>query len=44
MAINGIGAAGYLVAGYGARKEQQNASGKNFAEQEKADGESFQCL
>ena len=33
MSISGIGTAGYPVAGYGARRIQQNTAGKNFTAQ-----------
>ncbi len=33
MSVNGIGTAGYPVAGYGARRIQQNTAGKNFTAQ-----------
>ena len=33
MSISGIGTAGYPVAGYGAKRTQQNTAGKNFTAQ-----------
>jgi hypothetical protein len=33
MSVSGIGTAGYPVAGYGARRIQQNTAGKNFTAQ-----------
>lgn len=33
MNVNGIGAAGYLVAGYESRRVERNTAGKNFSGQ-----------